>query len=51
MSDAANPSVNATVPRAYETLPGEEYHIEDEGGSFWCKLLPEPSQHAQSGMM
>ncbi|BBJ39967.1 hypothetical protein SSPO_026850 [Streptomyces antimycoticus] len=28
----------------YEKLPGEEYEIEDDDGSFWCKRLPSPFQ-------
>ena len=28
----------------YEALPGEEYEIQDDDDSFWCKRLPSPSQ-------
>jgi hypothetical protein len=30
----------ATIEERYEALSGETIVIEDEGGSFWCKLLP-----------
>jgi hypothetical protein len=33
----------AVIGKQYKALPGEEYVIEDEGGSFWCKRLPGPS--------
>jgi hypothetical protein len=31
------------ISEQYEALGGEEYVIEDEGGTFWCKRLPGPS--------
>jgi hypothetical protein len=30
----------AVITEHYDALPGEEYEIEDEGGSFRCKRLP-----------
>lgn len=33
----------AAITEQYEALPGDEYVIEDEGGSFWCKRMRGPS--------
>jgi hypothetical protein len=32
-----------TISEQYEALGGDEWVIEDEGGSFWCKRVPRPS--------
>ncbi|MYX25828.1 hypothetical protein GTY75_03935 [Streptomyces sp. SID8381] len=32
------------ISELYEALPGTQYEIEDDDGSFWCKRLPSPFQ-------